>query len=505
MDKIIIALIERREDLLKAIMEHIQISFFALVIALMIAVPLGIFLSQHKKAADFVIGISSVMQTIPSLALLGLLIPFVGIGTPPAIIALVIYAVLPILRNTYTGIIGVDPVYSIASKAMGMTRIQRLFKVFLPLSMPVIMAGVRTATVLIIGTATLASLIGAGGLGNLILLGVDRLDNTLIILGAVPAALLALLFDFILKKLENESWKRLLFYFFITTGLFLSGNILLNKPVSHKKLVLSGKQGTEPEILINMYKILIQEKIPDMQFDLKPGLGSTTFVFNALKSGEVDIYTEYSGTVIFTLMKTTPVSKVAEEVFRQAKDGIYKQEKMLLMPALGFNNTYTLAVPRKFSEENNITKISDLERVKDMIKAGFTREFVDREDCYRGFRKIYGFEFPNIREMEPKLRYVAVEKGEINLMDAYATDSEIDEYGLVVLKDDKNLFPPYQGALFLKEKTLKEYPELLGIFEKLGNKINDSEMRRMNREVNENGKKPEEVAREFLKSKNLIK
>ena len=267
MDKIIIALIERKEDLLKAIMEHIQISFFALVIALMIAVPLGIFLSQHKKAADFVIGISSVMQTIPSLALLGLLIPFVGIGTPPAIIALVIYAVLPILRNTYTGIIGVDPVYSIASKAMGMTRIQRLFKVFLPLSMPVIMAGVRTATVLIIGTATLASLIGAGGLGNLILLGVDRLDNTLIILGAVPAALLALLFDFILKKLENESWKRLLFYFFITTGLFLSGNILLNKPVSNKKLVLSGKQGTEPEILINMYKILIQEKIPDMQFD----------------------------------------------------------------------------------------------------------------------------------------------------------------------------------------------------------------------------------------------
>ena len=107
--------------------------------------------------------------------------------------------------------------------------------------------------------------------------------------------------------------------------------------------------------------------------------------------------------------------------------------------------------------------------------------------------------------MEPKLRYVAVEKGEINLMDAYATDSEIDEYGLVVLKDDRNLFPPYQGAPFLKEKTLKEYPELLGIFKKLENKINDSEMRRMNREVNENGKKPEEVAREFLKSKNLIK
>ncbi len=168
--------------------------------AVVIAIPLGIYLTNKKKIAESIIGISAVLQTIPSLALLGLLIPLFGIGKLPAIMALVVYALLPILRNTFTGINEVDTSLKEAAMAMGMNTRQRLVKVELPLAMPVIMAGIRTAMVLIVGTATLAALIGAGGLGDIILLGIDRNNTALIILGAVPAAVLALVFDVLLKK-----------------------------------------------------------------------------------------------------------------------------------------------------------------------------------------------------------------------------------------------------------------------------------------------------------------
>lgn len=184
---------ERKAQLLAALLEHIQLSFIALFFAVLIAIPLGIYLTNKKKIAESIIGISAVLQTIPSLALLGLLIPLFGIGKVPAIIALVVYALLPILRNTYTGINEVDPSLKEAALAMGMNRPKRLLKVELPLAMPVMMAGIRTAMVLIVGTATLAALIGAGGLGDIILLGIDRNNTALILIGAIPAAMLALI------------------------------------------------------------------------------------------------------------------------------------------------------------------------------------------------------------------------------------------------------------------------------------------------------------------------
>jgi len=505
MNNIIITLIERREELIKAIIEHIKISFLALIIALLIAIPLGIYLSYHKKIAEIIIGITAILQTVPSLALLGLLIPFVGIGGVPAVIALVIYALLPILRNTYTGITEVDPVYMLASRAMGMNKMQQLIKIQIPLAMPVIMAGIRTATVLIIGTATLASLIGAGGLGSLILLGLDRNNNSLILLGAVPAALLAVLFDFILKKFEKADWKKILVCIFAVMVLFFVGNIGADKWMKKNKLIIAGKLGTEPEILINMYKILIEENMDNIDVELKSGFGKTSFVFNALKSGEIDIYPEFTGTAVFTFLKENPVSNDAAEVYSQAKKGMVEKFDMIYLSPMKFNDTYALAVPQKFAEENNLMKISDLEKIKDKIKAGFTREFNDREDGYKGLKKLYGFELPDIKEFEPKLRYVAVQNGDINLIDAYSTDSELAKYNLVVLEDDKKLFPPYQGAPLLRKDTLKKYPQLETILGKLQNKITDAEMREMNYEVGVDGKRAEDIAREYLKKNGLIK
>ena len=466
MNKLILTFLEKKDELFSGIVEHIQISFIALIIALIIAIPLGIYLSYHKKLANIVIAINGVIQTIPSLAILALLIPIVGIGRKPAIIALILYALLPILHNTYTGITGVDPMYMVTSRALGMNKFQQLTKVQLPLAMPVIMTGVRTAAVLIIGTATLASLVGAGGLGKLILLGLDRNNNYLILLGAIPAALLAILFDFIFKQLEKLSIKKILIFLILITFACLFGSISSFNNTKKDKLIISGKLGSEPEILINMYKILIEEN-SKIGVELKPGLGKTSFVFNALKNGNIDIYPEFSGTAVFTFLNETPVNNNAEDVFNQAQKGMETKFKMVMLKPMKYNNTYAIAVSKKFANENNLKTISDLAKVKDKIKAGFTREFNDREDGYPGLKKLYQFEIPNIKEFEPKLRYVAVQNGDINLVDAYSTDPELAQYNMVILKDDKHLFPPYQGSPMMREETLKKYPELKKILEKV--------------------------------------
>ena len=504
MNKLILTFLEKKDEFFSGIVEHIQISFIALIIALIIAIPLGIYLSYHKKLANIVIAINGVIQTIPSLAILALLIPIVGIGRKPAIIALILYALLPILHNTYTGITGVDPMYMVTSRALGMNKFQQLTKVQLPLAMPVIMTGVRTAAVLIIGTATLASLVGAGGLGKLILLGLDRNNNYLILLGAIPAALLAILFDFIFKQLEKLSIKKILIFLILITFACLFGSISSFNNMKKDKLIISGKLGSEPEILINMYKILIEEN-SKLGVELKPGLGKTSFVFNALKNGDIDIYPEFSGTAVFTFLNETPVNNNAEDVFNQAQKGMETKFKMVMLKPMKYNNTYAIAVSKKFANENNLKTISDLARVKDKIKAGFTREFNDREDGYPGLKKLYQFEIPNIKEFEPKLRYVAVQSGDINLVDAYSTDPELAQYNMVILKDDKHLFPPYQGSPMMREETLKKYPKLKEILEKLSGKISDEEMSTMNYRVSVKGEKAEDVAREYLRNTGIIK
>lgn len=495
---------ERKGQLLASLLEHIQISFIALFFAVVIAIPLGIYLTNKKKIAESIIGISAVLQTIPSLALLGLLIPLFGIGKVPAIIALVVYALLPILRNTFTGINEVDPSLKEAAMAMGMNTRKRLVKVELPLAMPVIMAGIRTAMVLIVGTATLAALIGAGGLGDIILLGIDRNNTALIILGAVPAAILALVFDFLLKKLELLSFKKTMTALSIISVVALIMMIfpLLNFK-EKEEIVIAGKLGSEPEILINMYKLLIENET-DLKVQLKPGLGKTSFVFNALKSGSIDIYPEFTGTAISEFLKEEAINNNEEDVYNQAKEGMDNKFGMVMLSPMKYNNTYALAVSKEMAETYHLQTISDIKPIQETIKAGFTLEFNDREDGYLGIQKRYGITLSNITTMEPKLRYQAIESGNIDLLDAYSTDSEIRQHNLQVLADDQQLFPPYQGAPLLRKETLEKYPEIETALNKLANQITDDEMREMNYRVNVESQNIEEVAREYLIKAGLL-
>lgn len=193
----------RSEDVLSGLLVHIQLVVISMLIAAVIGITLGIIITRVKFLKGVTLGTAGILQTIPSLAMLGFMIPFFGIGMNTAIVALFLYSLLPIIRNTYTGITDVDPAVIEAARGMGMTDMQILFKVQLPLALSVMMAGIRTATVINVGTATLAAFIGAGGLGEFIFLGIQRNIDALTLLGAIPAALLALIIDYLLGLVEK--------------------------------------------------------------------------------------------------------------------------------------------------------------------------------------------------------------------------------------------------------------------------------------------------------------
>lgn len=506
MNSFIQTLSDRKEALLTALLQHISISLISLLLAMLLAIPLAIWLVRKKKIAETMLQITGVLQTIPSLALLGLLIPFVGIGTLPAIIALVIYALLPIFQNTYIGLSEIDPSIEEAADAFGMSRIRKLIKVELPIALPVIVSGIRTALVLIIGTATLAALIGAGGLGEFILLGIDRNDISLILIGAISAALLAILFSLLIRVLQHSKLKITLFslvaLFILIGGISLSQSNFFAKD----RVVIAGKLGSEPDILINMYKLLIEAN-SDLTVELKPNFGKTSFLFNALVHEQIDIYPEFTGTVLQSLVEVPDTQRnsvlSAQETYQLAKQLLDSQFKLSFLEPMTYQNTYALAVKRAFAEQHQLTTISDLIKVQNQLNAGFTLEFIDRSDGYKGIQDKYKLTF-KVHSMEPALRYTAINNGDVNLIDAYSTDSEIKQYDLVTLRDDQHLFPPYQGAPLMRRDFMAKHPEITRSLALLANQITEDDMVNMNYAVNVEGAKPEDVAKAYLLKQGLL-
>jgi len=505
MHNLIEVFINRFGDWQTAIWQHLQISLAALLLAILIAVPLSIFLTNYRRLAAWVLQLTGIVQTIPSLAILGLLIPFIGIGTLPAIVTLVVYGLFPIVQNTITAFWELDPQLEEAATAFGMTRWEKLRKYQLALAMPVMMSGIRTAAVMIIGTATLAALIGAGGLGSLILLGIDRNDSALILIGAISSAFLAVVISLILGGLTKRRPKTLLLSF-LTTAILVVASFaqpyLL--PMGNNKLIIAGKLGAEPDILIHLYKELIEQDT-HLQVEVKPNFGKTSFLYEALKAGSIDIYPEFSGTITASLLTNPPqVANDQEAVYEAARDGIYQQDKLIYLKPMAYQNTYAIAVKEAYAMEHGLETISDLKKVESTARTGFSLEFNDRPDGKKGLESLYGLKL-NIQTMEPALRYQALELDKLDIIEVYSTDSQIIKYGLKLLQDDKHLFPPYQGAPLLREETLKQHPELEGILNKLHNKITATEMATMNYQVDVEGKSAKEVAHDFLLRQGLLK
>ncbi len=237
---------EQHEKLLTQVTQHLALTFLSLLLAIIVGVPLGILIARKRKLSSPVLGFAGILQTIPSIALLGFMIPAFGIGATPAIVALLIYALLPIIRNTFTGITGVNQAVIESAKAMGMTRKQLLFKVELPLAMPVIIAGVRTAAVINVGVATLASFVAAGGLGEFIFGGISLNNTNMILAGAIPAALLAIILDQTIAVLQKSGYQVFRYFKFIVPILLLiTGVGYLLTSVKENKL----KAGFTPEFM----------------------------------------------------------------------------------------------------------------------------------------------------------------------------------------------------------------------------------------------------------------
>lgn len=516
MSDFISALLLRKSELLTLIGEHIYLTLIAILVSVIIGVPLGIFITKHKTTAKITIGLANLVQAVPSLALLGFFIPVLGIGSKPAIVMVVLYSMLPILKNTYTGIININPDILEAAKGIGMTKTQTLKLVKIPLAMPIIMAGIRISAVTAVGLMTIAAFVGAGGLGYLVFLGIQTVDNNAILMGAIPAALLALVMDFITAKIEDSvmpcgikkpdgtiKTKKNNSKIFNKKGAAILCSILVVAIFAsiissrEEKIVVASKNYTEQLLLGNMLADLVENKT-DIKVERKMNLGGSKVAFSALLAGEVDILPEYTGVAYVNVLNIKDGNTDADDVLNIVRDRYRSDYDIEFLNPFGFNNTYALAVTKETSEMYNLKTVSDIAEISNNFIISPTIEFANRQDGLIGMNPFYGLNFKSVKPVDGGLRYTALANKESQVIDAFTTDGLIEKMNLVVLEDDKNFFPPYYAAPIIRKDTLEKYPELKDILNSLDGVLTEEIMIKLNYEVDVNGKDPAKVSKDFL-------
>ena len=500
-------------ELLTLIREHITLVFISILVAVMIGVPTGILLTRHRALRGPVLGIANVMQTVPSLALFGFLIPlpFIGgIGTRTALVALVLYSLLPIIRNTVTGILGVEPSVREAAVAMGMTDAQVLRQVELPLAAGVIVTGIRVATVIAVGVTTIAAAVGAGGLGVYIFRGLRQYDNNLLLAGAVSAALLALAADFLLGLIERRfSYEKARkpstvgrkLAFAAIALLVVAGAISLwrytTTPAGANRVVVGSKDFTESALLAEILAQMLEARgvAVERRFELGGNLPH-----EALVSGTLDLYPEYTGTSYTAILRHTPITD-PRAVYDQVKQEYGTKFNVEVGPPLGFENTFAILVRGNDARRLNLKSISDSAPQSPKWRAGFGQDFKTRPDGYPGFSKAYNLKFAEVREMELSLTYIALSSEQVDLIAGNSTDGRIAQLDLVQLVDDRHYFPPYEAVYLIRQDTLARVPQLREAVAKLANAISTDEMRQLNFEIDGNKRDLKEVVRVWLGNK----
>lgn len=488
--------------------EHLILVAIAMTVAISIGLPVGIFITRQPQLAPPILGLANAVQTIPSLAIFGFLIsvPFLGgIGKIPAIVALTLYALLPIIRNTYIGINSINPAIKEAGIGMGMTDRQLLLQVEIPLALGVILAGVRVATVISVGIATIAAAIGGGGLGVFIFRGISTVNNELILAGAVPAALIALSADFGLgfleKRLTKQTGNKSIIA--IISGiitLIIAGLIAFNLQQTPPTIIIGSKNFTEQVILGELLAQHI-ESHTKLKVDRRLNLGGTFICHEAVKTGKIAGYVEYTGTSLTTILKEKPINN-PEIVYEKVKQYYDNNLKLAVMQPLGFENTYALIIRGEDAKKLQIKTLSEAAKYTPQWQAGFGYEFIVREDGYPGLAKTYNFNFTKSpQQMELGLMYKSLAEKKVDIIAANSTDGLIPVLNLVVLEDDKKYFPPYQAVPIFNQETLQKYPELTETINQLAGKISTTEIQKMNYQVDNQSQPVEEVVSEWLKSK----
>lgn len=507
-------------ELLALTREHIFIVFISTGLAILIGLPLGILLTRVKWLQTPVLGFANIMQTVPSLALFGLLIPipFIGgIGAKTAVIALALYALLPVIRNTVTGILGIDPKVREAATAMGMKNGQILRMVELPLAMPVILTGIRVAVVISVGVTTVAAAVGAGGLGTYIFRGLRQNDNNLLLAGAIASAVLALLCDFALGQIEKSyaigerhSSRRRRMIGLVFAGLFaaiiassyfpnskseisnLNDGQMGNAIADGRKIVVGSKDFTESVILAEILAQMLEKQgiAAERRFELGGNIPH-----ESLLSGQIDVYPEYTGTAYTAILKKPPITD-PQVVYDQTKAEYAATFNLGVSPPLGFANDFAILVRGDVARKDNLKTISDAVPIAKNWQAGFGQDFMSRADGYPGFSKAYGFSFAKQpREMDLSLTYRALQSGELDIIAGNSTDGLISALDLFQLEDDKRYFPPYQ-AVFIARRDANDV--LADVFARLNNAISTEDMRKLNYEVDGRKRTPKAVAKEWV-------
>jgi osmoprotectant transport system permease protein len=497
-------LAERRAEILALTGQHLVLVLVSTGIAAAIGLPVGIAMARRPRLARPLLGVAGLMQTIPSLALFGFLIPlpFVGgIGARTAIVALVLYALLPILRNTYTGILQVDPAVVEAATGLGMTRRQRLRMVELPLALPVILAGLRIAAVVSVGTATIAAAVGAGGLGTYVFRGIATVDTRLILAGAIPAAVLALLTDALLGAVEKSRRPAR------AAGLLAAGAALAaalafaaTGPSRRGAVAVGSKNFTEQVLLGEIVAAVLEDR--GFRVDRRLNLGGTKVCHEGVLTGQLDVYVEYTGTALTDILKH-PARSDPGEVLREVRSA-YAPLRLRVGAPLGFNNTFALVMRRQEAARRGIARISDLAAHAAHLRVGLFGEFLERKDGMAGLVQTYGFQFGlRPREMDLGLLYQALAAGQVDLVVGSATDGLIAALDLVVLQDDRRYFPPYDAVPVMSDAGLARHAGLAAALDSLAGGIDEATMRRLNHAVDGEHRSPAEVAREFLAKSGL--
>ncbi len=486
---------------------HVLVSVTALALGLGVSLPLAIMSRQRPVLRAGLLAVASVVQTIPGLALLALFYPmllalsglcerlfgkgFSALGFLPSVLALALYSMLPVLRNTVTGLDGIGDDMRDAARALALRPRQTLWLIELPLAMPVIMAGIRTAAVWVIGTATLSTPIGQTSLGNYIFAGLQTQNWVFVLFGCVAAAALALAVDQLLVLMEHgvKAHSRSA----IAAGgaglvLIVLAAVLPGTGRVEATYVIGAKPFTEQYVLA----ALIEQRLSahGLSATQHAGLGSGV-VFNALAAGDIDAYVDYSGTIWANEMHRSDV-KPRAEVLADVSRWLEMTHHIRLLGPLGFENAYALAMPRARAEKLGIHSIADLAAHAGELSIAGDYEFFERPE-WKAIRDVYGLRFRMQRTMQSDFMYQAAKADDVDVVSAYTSDGRVAQYDLTVLDDPKHAIPPYDAILLLSSNRANDQ-QLIAALQPLIGAIPVALMREANLRAANGDTSPADVA-----------
>jgi len=448
---------------------HLLLSICAVLAAILIGLPLAVIAARQPRVRALLLGLVSLLQTIPGLALLALFYPLLlllarwtglpipALGFLPALLALSVYALLPIVRNGVAAIRGIDPALVEAAEGLGMTGAQKLRLVELPLGAPVILAGIRTAAVWTIGTATLATTIGQPSLGDLIFSGLQIEDWRRVLVGCIAAAALAILMDAVLALIESGLAHRSRWRVGAGFAVLLAacGAALLplasagqaGKPV----IVIGAKNFSEQYILARVIETRL--RAAGYRTERRDNLGSAV-AYRALAAGDIAVYVDYSGTLWANVLRRTDTPAPAV-MMRTLAQELERRDGVRLLGGLGFENAYALAMKRDRARALGIATLADLAPASPGLRLGSDLEFLSRPE-WRAVQARYKPAFRDARAYSPTFMYRALADGSVDVISAFSSDGRIAAMDLVTLADPRGALPRYDAVLLLTRTAARD-------------------------------------------------